>query len=189
MPGMPKRRVMEADIIADGGLEIAVFDRVRNGETLNTIARTYGVGRSLLWRYLNKDPARIEEYKEARRIGAATQVEQASENLTDAVEYSKDNPNSAYIQAVRNDADFRKWHAGVIDRHTFGPQPKTQTVQVSIENLHLGALQAQGAPEQQIPLGTVESVDKVEWPRLTEGSSRVEPDDDSPDSPCQSDRQ
>lgn len=183
---MPIRKKMEQDIIANGGLEIAVFDRVRNGESLNTISKTYGVSRSLLWRYLDKEPERMEEYKRSKLIGAAAQVEKAGDNLTEAIDYSKEHPNSAYIQAVRNDADFRKWHAGVTDRHTFGPPDKTVAVQVSIENLHLGALQAAGAPTQQIPEGRSVEVEadgpavvKDKQPRLREGSTRAEPDSQS----------
>ena len=50
---------MIADIKAAGGLEAVVFDELRNGETLNSIAATFGVGRSVLWRYLKKDPDQL----------------------------------------------------------------------------------------------------------------------------------
>ena len=37
MPGRPIRRKMIADIREQGGLEIAVFDRLRDGETLSAM--------------------------------------------------------------------------------------------------------------------------------------------------------
>lgn len=148
MPGMPVRRKMIADIRAAGGLEAVVFDELRNGETLNSIAKTFDVGRSVLWRYLKKDPDRYAKYEQASKDGAAGMADKGQELLEQAADHTKGEP-SAYVQAARNRAQYLQWHAGVMDRQTFGAPDKSPQVTVSIEHLHLGALQALGSPESQ----------------------------------------
>ena len=91
MPGRPIRRKMIADIRERGGLEIAVFDRLRDGETLSAIAKRYfGVHRSTLWRYLNSDTARYAKYELAQRQSAAAMVEDARQKLADVSEHAKE---------------------------------------------------------------------------------------------------
>lgn len=159
MPGMPIRRKMASDIEAAGGVEIAVFDRLINGETLNSISKTFGVCRSTLWRYMKKDPDRYAAYEQAQRDGAAGMVDKGQALLQDAAEHAKVAANSAHVQAVRNQAQYIQWQAGVTDRKRYGQDKSTQ-VQVSIEHLHLGALQAQGSPETQaIPIGEATVID------------------------------
>ena len=71
MAAAPIARKMRADIAADGGLKLAVFDRLRDGESLTAIGKTYNVSRSLLWRHMKKDPARYTKYQQAMQDGAA----------------------------------------------------------------------------------------------------------------------
>ncbi len=149
MPGRPIRRKMIADIREQGGLEMAVFDRLRDGESLTAVARNFGVHRSTLWRYLNSDTARYAKYELAQRQSAAAMVEGARQKLADVSEHAKDNANSAYVQAVRNEATYVQWQAGVTDRRGFGPPDRSPTVQVNIQELHLAALQASGGPDAQ----------------------------------------
>ena len=157
MPGQPIRRKMIADIEVAGGVETAVFDRLRDGESLTAVARSFGVHRSTLWRYLKKDPDRYAQYEQAQRDGAAAMVEGARQKLADVSEHAKDNANSAYVQAVRNEATYVQWQAGVTDRRGFGPPDRSPTVQVNIQELHLAALQASGGPDAQtLPEGSAD---------------------------------
>ena len=149
MPGRPIRRKMIADIREQGGLEIAVFDRLRDGESLTAVARSFGVHRSTLWRYLNSDTARYAKYELAQRQSAAAMVEDARQKLADVSEHAKDNANSAYVQAVRNEATYVQWQAGMTDRRAFGPPDHRTSVNVNIAELHLAALQALGGPDAQ----------------------------------------
>ncbi len=143
---------MRADIAADGGVDTAIFDRLRDGETLTAIARTYGVGRSLVWKYLKKDDARYAKYQQAQRDGAAGMVDKGRDLLDDAADYAKTAANTAHVQAIRNQAEYLKWQAGVMDRKTFGSPEKDAQVTISIEHLHLASLQALGGPiPQDIP--------------------------------------
>ncbi len=150
MPGRPIRRKMIADIREQGGLEMAVFDRLRDGESLTAVARSFGVHRSTLWRYLKKDPDRYAQYEQAQRDGAAAMVEGARQKLADVSEHAKDNANSAYVQAVRNEATYVQWQAGMTDRRAFGPPDHRTSLNVlNIGELHLAALQAHGGPDTQ----------------------------------------
>ncbi len=150
MPGRPIRRKMIADIREQGGLEIAVFDRLRDGESLTAVARSFGVHRSTLWRYLNSDTARYAKYELAQRQSAAAMVEEARQKLADVSEHAKDNANSAYVQAVRNEATYVQWQAGMTDRRAFGPPDHRTSLNVlNIGELHLAALQKLGGPVAQ----------------------------------------
>ncbi len=171
MSGQPKRRQMIADIKAAGGLEVAVFDRLRDGETLSAIAKRYfGVHRSTLWRYLKKDPDRYAQYEQAQRDGAAAMVEGARQKLADVSEHAKDNANSAYVQAVRNEATYVQWQAGMTDRRAFGPPDHRTSVNINIEELHLAALQAHGGPDaQKLPEAP------ADVPRLEPGDTHEDP--------------
>ncbi len=171
MPGRPIRRKMIADIREQGGLEMAVFDHLRDGETLSAIAKRYfGVHRSTLWRYLNSDTARYAKYELAQRQSAAAMVEEARQKLADVSEHAKDNANSAYVQAVRNEATYVQWQAGMTDRRAFGPPDHRTSVNVNIAELHLAALQAHGGPvAQKLP----ESPTDV--PRLEPGDTQEDP--------------
>jgi len=149
MAAAPIARKMRADIAADGGLEPAVFDRLRDGESLTAIGKTYSVSRSLLWRYMKKEPARYVKYQQAMQDGAAGLVDKGREMLETVAE--QPDPSSGKVQAVRNTADYLKWQAGVTDRKAFGsPDKNPQLLTVNIEHLHLSALQASGGP-QDIP--------------------------------------
>lgn len=146
MASAPIARKMRADIQAAGGVETAVFDRLRDGETLTAVARTYGVGRSLLWKYLKKEPARYAKYQQAQRDSAAGMVDKGWDLLDNAAICAKTAANTAHVQAIRNQAEYLKWQAGVMDRTTYGTPDKQPQVTISIEHLHLAALQASGGP-------------------------------------------
>ncbi len=149
MSGQPKRRKMEEQLESLGGLPW-LCGQIADGHSLRDIAAEHlDCSRWSVMRWLHADPDREAEYERSRRLGAASQVEQAQGNLTDAAQHAKEHANSAYVQAVRNDADFRKWYAGVVDRKGFGPPNQRTEVILNIGELHLAALQASGGPEHQ----------------------------------------
>ena len=122
MAAAPIARKMRANIAADGGLEPAVFDRLRDGESLTAIGKTYNVSRSLLWRHMKKEPARYAKYQQAMQDGAAGLVDKGREMLETVAE--QPDPSSGKVQAVRNTADYLKWQAGVTNRKAFGSLEK-----------------------------------------------------------------
>ena len=150
MASRPIQRKMVADIREAGGLELVVYDALRNGDNLAAIAKPFGVNRSTLWRYLKQDPARYAKYQQAQKDGAAGMVDKGQDLLASAADYAKTEANSAHVQAVRNQADYLKWQAGVTDRKSFGSPEKQAELTVTIEHLHLAALQASGGPEPLI---------------------------------------
>ena len=137
MPGQPKRRQVVERLESLGGMEW-LCERIADGHSLRDIAAEHlDCSRWLVQRWIHAAPDREAEYERSRRVGAASQVEQAQDNLTDAAQHAKEHANSAYVQAVRNDADFRKWYAGVVDRGSFGPPDHRTSVNINIEGLHL----------------------------------------------------
>ena len=168
MPGQPIRRKMIADIREQGGLEIAVFDRLRDGESLTAVARSFGVHRSTLWRYLKKDSDRYAKYQQALKDGAAGMVDKGQDLLEQAADYAKTAANSAHVQAVKNQAEYLKWQAGVIDRRAFGPPDHRTSVNINIAELHLAALQAHGGPPDAQKLPEAPS----DVPRLEPGDTQ-----------------
>ena len=141
---------MEERLESLGGIEW-LCEQIADGRSLRDIAAEHlDCSRWLLMRWIHADSDREAEYERSRRLGAASQVEQAQGNLTDAAQHAKEHANSAYVQAVRNDADFRKWYAGVVDRKGFGPPNHRTSLNVlNIEQLHLAALQAHGGPDAE----------------------------------------
>ena len=150
MAGQPRTRHMKERLEELGGIKW-LCEQGAGGHTMLDIAADHfdDCSRHMLQRWIGKDRDREARYEAAKREGAAANVEKAQGNLAGAVEHSKEHANSAYVQAVRNDADFRKWHAGVVDRPSFGPPNQRTEVNISIGELHLAALQASGGPQHQ----------------------------------------
>lgn len=144
-------------IAADGGYE-AICTRVASGETLTQVARSYGVSRDLLRRYLGdkRFPARREAYQEAQRLGAAAVAESTRELADNANELLPASVNKAKLQIEQ-----RKWEAGVRDPETYGP-PKQQSV-VVLGDLHLDALRKFAGPEHAaLPAPVIEGEFEIE---------------------------
>lgn len=133
MAGQPKKRAMIAEIDAMGGSEI-ICNRISEGETVASIARSLGVGRAMLSKYLNGDPDRRVAVTAAKRMGAAHLADAALELADNVV------AESAEISKVREQISVRKWIAGAMDPDTWAPQKNTANVQVNIGAQHLDAL-------------------------------------------------
>ena len=145
MAGQPKRHEMEKQLENLGGIDW-LCEQVGDGNSLSTIAAEHlECSRWSLSRWVHEDPDREAYYDEARREGAAAMVEEGK-NLLDTA----DEQSTAGVQKARFRADFRKWYAGVVDRQSFGPPDRRTSVNIlSIEHLHLSALQALGGPDAQ----------------------------------------
>ena len=144
MAGQPKYHEMVKRIEEQGGTEW-FCGQIADGGSLRKVAAELGCSRWLLQKWIEEDPDRERSYEAAKLIGAGAMVEEGQELLDDA-----DEKSTAGIQKARNQADFRKWRAGVINRSAFGPPDHRTSININnIENLHLNALQAQGGPESQ----------------------------------------
>ena len=144
MAGQPKYQAMVKRIEEKGGVEW-FCGQIADGGSLRKVAAELGCSRWLLQKWIEEDPDRERSYEAAKLIGASAMVEEGQELLDDA-----DVSSTAGIQKARNQADYRKWRAGVINRPAFGPPDHRTSINVfNVENLHLAALQAQGGPEAQ----------------------------------------
>ena len=162
MPGQPKRRQMEERLESLGGIQW-ICSQIGDGHSLRDIAAEHlDCSRWSVMRWLHADPDREACYQEAKREGAAAMVEEGKTLLDTADENS-----TAGVQKARFRADYRKWYAGVLDRKSFGPPDHRAPVNISVEHLHLGALQATGGPDaQELP---------AEVPRLEPGDTFEDP--------------
>ena len=145
MSGQPKRRQMEQQLEELGGIAW-LCEQIGDGHSLRDIAADhFDCSRWSLSRWIQGDPDRVACYDEAKHEGAAAMVEEGK-NLLDTA----DEQSTAGVQKARFRADFRKWYAGVVDRQSFGPPDRRTSVNIlSIEHLHLSALQALGGPDAQ----------------------------------------
>ena len=142
MSGQPKTQQMIAKLEALGGIEW-LCEQIGNGVSLRHPAEHLGCSRYPVMRWVKKDPDRERQYKEARTESAGAIAEHAKQLLDDA-----DVKSTAAVQKARNQAEYYKYLSSVFDRPNFGPADQKHSVTLSIQDLHLAALQASGGPEQ-----------------------------------------
>ena len=131
MAGSPIKRQLLADIEKSGGFEF-ILSTIVDGGSIQDLATKFGVSRKFLSELLNKNPEQKVALKQARKMKAETLADQALQ-IVDTVE---ENPNA--ISKAREQANIRKWLAGVHDPETYGQ--KQNSVTINIGDLHLDAL-------------------------------------------------
>lgn len=157
MAGQPKYHEMVKRIEEQGGTEW-FCGQIADGGSLRKLAAEFNCSRWLLQKWIDADPDREISYEAAKLIGASAMVEEGQELLDDA-----DVSSTAGIQKARNQADFRRWRAGVINRPAFGPPDRRTSININnIEHLHLAALQAQGGPDAQKLVEATADVPRLE---------------------------
>lgn len=130
MAGNRVRRELEEWIDVCGGQEW-LFDRISEGESLSQLARELGTTRPQLSRWCN-EACRQAAYRHARRDSAGALVDRGMEII--------DGTHWRETQKARNQAEYRKWLAGVYnDEYATDKGKPGQTI--NIEQLHIGALQ------------------------------------------------
>jgi hypothetical protein len=142
------------DIEAAGG-EDAVFERVAAGEPMRRIMESFGVSRTMFYRWRDIEGKGSEsserrklKMEEALKVSADAHAEDAGEILDTAGEdLALTSPGATIAQAR---AKYRQWLAGVRNRETFGDSPKAH-IEVSIGGLHLDALRVRGRVEHEEP--------------------------------------
>lgn len=137
MAGTKKKRDLTVWIENLGGMEW-LFDKVASGETVSSIARELGVNRAMLSFWMNNS-VRQKQYQEAKRLSASALVEQGLEIL--------DNASFQEASLAKNRADYRKWLASMRDDQY--ADVTGGSVTLSIEALHIGALQHANTKQQE----------------------------------------
>lgn len=148
----PLLRHLEALIEELGGEEY-IFDLIILGTPIREIAKLfinpktqkpYNTGTLYHWRNLGGEE-RKRKWSEAIKLAFHGMVEEAGDILDDA---AKD-PflTSPRATIARERAKHRLWRAGKANREDYGETPAQQTF-LTVENLHLQALQAEGTAGQ-----------------------------------------
>ena len=144
MAGRPKLAAFEKHIAKIGGDDV-VFEHIADGKSMVRVAELVGASsRGLLYTWMKnpKRPEREDKRKAARRISAHATAEDAG-LILDALadEQVGTGPD---VQLATSRAKYRQWLAGVRNREEYGDQ-SGMTVNLSVGDLHLGALQRHSA--------------------------------------------
>ena len=124
------------------GIDIICMSIVA-GQRINAIAEELRTSRTTIYRYINHTADNAAAFREARRVGAAATAEEGLD-IIDAA----DEGSSSAVSKAREQANYRKWLAGVQNREEFGPPQQAAVVQVNLGDALLGALQEHGGPAQ-----------------------------------------
>lgn len=144
MAGRPFLRKVNARIEELGG-DDWFFSMVGEGTPLREIAEEVGCSRGYLYVWLDQRPTKEERrarYRAARRRSAEALEEEGREVLDDLA--GDRGVSSAEVSLARSRANYRQWQAKVRDREQYGDRPGVE-VNLSVGDLHLGALKAHGS--------------------------------------------
>lgn len=135
MASRPIRAQLLQDIAAlPDGWE-SLWERVADGETQTTIARSFGVTQGFLSRIIHEDPEHVKAFEMAKR--------QAADGYADEVKDIADNllAERDHIAKGRERIAARRWLAGVHNREKYGePSAVSVGISVNVASLHVDAL-------------------------------------------------
>ena len=144
MAGNPLKRKWKKDLEAFGGIP-AVLDLVRDGKSLTAISKILndsgGYHRHLLSDEVNKPQWKLAY--EAAKAGSA-------EALSDMVQDAAETVTPENANAVRIQAELRRWLAGVHDREKYGTSGGSSAVTVNIHQNALDALRKRSMPAETV---------------------------------------
>lgn len=157
MAGQPRWHAFLRKLERLGGFDY-VCDQIVAGETIKTIAHGLGVSKPTIYKLVHHSPENEIAFREARRTSADALVEEGQELIDGA-----DPEFPAGVQKAKEQANFRKWRAGVDNREHYGP-PQQAAVQINLGADFLGALKELGSPsaapkELPVPEGEFEEVE------------------------------
>lgn len=139
MASQPVKRRLLAEIEKSGGWD-HVLERMESGETVASIARTFGVSRGFFSRILHRDAER-SALATAARLKATEAWGDEVKDIADNVAESRDAIAKAKLQI-----DSRLSLAAVFNPDRFGKRADT-SIQVNIGQLHLDALRQRAVTE------------------------------------------
>jgi len=144
----PFLKLVRQRVRANGGW-VVVLDRIANGETLTSIAKSYDCSRHTMYKLLHDTPELWDLFLLARRDSAMALGEEATAIVDALAEPRTDSVGtpvpvtSADVALVRVRAEQRRWLAAAYDRDVFGvQQPANAAPTISIGQLHLRVLMA-----------------------------------------------
>ena len=143
MPGRPQLALFEKHVASLGGDDV-VFEHIAEGHSMKAVAELVGASsRGMLYLWIdNKKGERKPKLTAARKISAHSTAEDAGQILDDlADELVVTGPD---VQLATSRSKYRTWLAGMRNREEYGDQAGV-TVNLSVGDLHLGALQRHSA--------------------------------------------
>lgn len=156
---------LEARIEEAGGEDVAIFERMANGDSMAEIAEDLGCSRSFLYTWRKRKghrERRLEKWKDAMRVRALAKAEEG-ENILDAMSENGEEITTAKVGLARERANYKKWLAGKLDPEQFGDHDQKVSVALNVGSLHLEALRAVNAahalPEPEIPEAEYEEIE------------------------------
>lgn len=127
--GQPVRQILLDAIELDGGWP-TILHRIASGETVSSLANSYGVSRPF-FSWMLKIHVPREEVVAARRASAEAYAEECLQISDTELDDRR----------ARVRIDTRKWFASKLDPQTYGDKATTQ-IQVNVADLHLQAVRS-----------------------------------------------
>lgn len=137
MPGQPKSKAFALKIDQLGGMEW-LAEAIMGGTSIIDLSEEIGCSRGWLYGWMNKDPERHAQFKEARRISSFSHADDATQIVDQDV-------HPALSGLVRERANHRRWLAERANPTDFGKE-KAIGLQINIGELHLDALKQMNEP-------------------------------------------
>ena len=108
--------------------EDTIFDRIANGESVNSLCREYEVGLRIFYRFLRKADGRADRYQDALKLAGHAYAARA-------VETAQGVDDPALVNMARLKVDTDKWMAGKLNQD-YDVRQRETTVTLRIEDLH-----------------------------------------------------
>jgi transposase len=139
MTSRPHLQALEAEIARRGGDDY-MFDRVRDGDTVEEIMSEFKLSRAMFYRWVHAGgDEREAEFDRAREDKAHTLAEQVLEIVDD--DELKTAPTSAEINRASLRAKTRQWLAAKLNRKSYGDDALVNVHnQLTLGDQHLDAL-------------------------------------------------
>lgn len=169
MPGFPIYNRFVAAVAADGGPD-AFLDYISRGGTVKEWAERYRVSPRLVYTWIERTDMR-DSFRAARRASADSLVADGLRRV-DAV---GEGSSPAAVAAARAQAEYRRWLAGRYDPDTYSDTHTAPQVHVSINAIHLRALQASATPPAVLDAPPAAVIEASSAPLAITGPGSSEP--------------
>ena len=150
MAGRPLLTALKQRIEKEG-LEDQIFEALADGLSIGKMCEKFKISsRKMFYDWKKNVPSLEEKWQAAKKISAEAHVELAEDALDKLAKQS--HVTSADVALTTQVIKYRQWLAGVRDKDQYGPTDIAK-IQINIGDLHMEALQSQGARPQIAAVG------------------------------------
>lgn len=145
MAGRPLLRKLSREIAERGG-DSVIMEKIRDGQTMGSIAAEFGVSRPMIYQWIHKGGEEREKAWElAKKLSGESLVEDGMRILDDLAEEDRVMPpETSEVTLAKARSEYRRWLASVRNRDEFGKKGGDVNVQVNLHDMHLDALRNKG---------------------------------------------